>query len=469
VIDECHVVLNEQRNFRRQMQQLRDLVNVKTQMVLLTTTLPPSKEKELWRRMSFKETKVMLFRARTVRKNVKYQVVKVKGDDQEEEEEFIVQMVQRVMRGYAGGKSVVYCNSVRKVKKLAEALNCEGYYHHAEQKDEKLKRFRDGEKRMIVATSALGLGIDIPDIRAIIHADEPRSLLDYAQESERAGRDELSSQVIVIWKEDGREAMSAEGWRIEEMGWVTRFIKGDEDDMKASCRRVVLDEYLDGRKDRRRCEEGEEQCDVCNEMMGLNEEEIVEDAVQEKERRSSTQDESGLNLMERQEYNSQQHERLSIRVGRNEQKREEGEEAEELLRELEKMKGLCPVCTENGSWSNVHPIFYCQESDDAVAEYQTMKKLIRECKMMKDFEGCTWCFVPQAWCNRWEENEEEEGGWRLKVKETKCKYTDMVLSWFLVFVQNASFAEGLQDRMSERGLNIKDQKEVLRYLGRRKK
>jgi len=48
VIDECHVMLNEQHNFRRQMQQLRDLMNVKMQMILLTTTLSLSKEKELW-------------------------------------------------------------------------------------------------------------------------------------------------------------------------------------------------------------------------------------------------------------------------------------------------------------------------------------------------------------------------------------------------------------------------------------
>lgn len=57
----------------------------------------------------------------------------------------------------------------------------------------------------------------------------------------------------------------------------------------------------------------------------------------------------------------------------------------------------------------------------------------------------------------------------MKAGERKCKYTDMVLGWFLIFVQDERFAEGLRDRMSERGLNIKDQKEVLRYLGRRKK
>jgi len=159
---------------------------------------------------------------------------------------------------------------------------------------------------------------------------------------------------------------------------MTRFIKSDENDTKASCRRVVLNEYLDGRKNRRGCEEGEEKCDVCNEMMGLNEKKIVKDAIQEKKRRSSMQNEKGLNLMKRQEYDSQQHERLSIRVERNERKRKKSKKAKELLRELEQMKELCPMCTENESDSNVHSIYYCRESTKAVAKYQSMKKLIRE-------------------------------------------------------------------------------------------
>jgi len=47
MINEYHMMLNEQHNFRQQMQQLKDLMNVKMQMILLTTTLSLSKEKEL--------------------------------------------------------------------------------------------------------------------------------------------------------------------------------------------------------------------------------------------------------------------------------------------------------------------------------------------------------------------------------------------------------------------------------------
>jgi len=90
--------------------------------------------------------------------------MKVKSDDQEKKEEFIIQMIQKVMRDYVEEKIVMYCNSMRKMKKLMKALDCESYYHHAKQKDEKLKRFQDDEKRVIVTTSALRLKIDILDI-----------------------------------------------------------------------------------------------------------------------------------------------------------------------------------------------------------------------------------------------------------------------------------------------------------------
>ena len=43
-----------------------------------------------------------------------------------------------------------------------------------------LERFIDGRSPVIAATSALGMGVDIPDIRLIVHLGTPRTLLDYA-------------------------------------------------------------------------------------------------------------------------------------------------------------------------------------------------------------------------------------------------------------------------------------------------
>jgi superfamily II DNA helicase RecQ len=51
--------------------------------------------------------------------------------------------------------------------------------------------FRHGRLQTLVATAAFGAGIDIPTVDLVIHAGSPRSLVDFAQESGRAGREGL--------------------------------------------------------------------------------------------------------------------------------------------------------------------------------------------------------------------------------------------------------------------------------------
>ena len=267
IIDECHIILNDGLDFRKYMQQLGQLMIAETQMVLLTATLPPTKEAELRRRMGWGEGKVDVFRAPTVRKNVRYRVMDAGRYSKPREKEMITELVESTLRESDKGKVVIYCNTVPKVKALASAglFCCEAFHSKVKsgRKKEILEDFRSGLVRTVVATSALGMGVDIPDIRMIIHADEPRSLLDYAQESGRAGRDGLVSEAVIInWQGGGAEregedeAGGSRGEGEEEL--VRRII-----DDGRECRRVVMSEYLDGRFGRQGCEDGEEKCDVC--------------------------------------------------------------------------------------------------------------------------------------------------------------------------------------------------------------
>ena len=120
--------------------------------------------------------------------------------------------------GVGGGKVVIYGNSVKRVQEMAEELNCDAYYHDALNKREILKRFQEGRKQVIVATSTLGMGVDISDIRCIIHMDTPWTLLDYAQESGRAGRDGKKSEAIILWSKRAKESDIGKGeiWNEEE-------------------------------------------------------------------------------------------------------------------------------------------------------------------------------------------------------------------------------------------------------------
>ena len=251
VIDECHVVLNDQLDFRRKLQRMGELNRAAVQMIMLTATLPPRMEGRLWERMGWRAEMVRMFRAGTVRKNVKYRTIRIATQDQNIEG--YAQIIQQAFDPYADGKMVVYCNSVRKSQDLAQQMRCEAYYHDAREKTRKLIGFKN-EDRLIVATSAFGMGIDIENIRVVVHVDRPRTLLDYAQESGRAGRDGLSSEAIII---DSDQQVEKEMGGSQDEKLVQRFMIGEE------CRRRVLDEYLDGRMDRMGCEEGEEPCERC--------------------------------------------------------------------------------------------------------------------------------------------------------------------------------------------------------------
>ncbi|KAF2184503.1 hypothetical protein K469DRAFT_780779 [Zopfia rhizophila CBS 207.26] len=108
----------------------------------------------------------------TARVNVAYQVVRVGTTRrQEEREEVVLKLIREKIRRYKTRKIVIYYNTVSKVKRFAEALGYGAYYHDAVGKDSMLKEFIERDKRVIVATSSLGMGVDIPDIRCIIHVD----------------------------------------------------------------------------------------------------------------------------------------------------------------------------------------------------------------------------------------------------------------------------------------------------------
>ncbi|GFF32146.1 putative helicase, partial [Aspergillus udagawae] len=132
---------------------------------------------------------------------------------------------------------IIYANIIGQVTAMARVFGCKVYYSEQLDKAGVLAQFM-GASPVIAATSALGMGVDIPNIRSIIHIGTPRTLLDYAQESGRAGWDGQRSEVIII-QLAGWDAPAPwmEGVALEDQEQVAEYMGVVEG---VGCRRVVL-------------------------------------------------------------------------------------------------------------------------------------------------------------------------------------------------------------------------------------
>jgi ATP-dependent DNA helicase RecQ len=108
---------------------------------------------------------------------------------------------------------IVYCSTTKDVDAVYGALKEMGIpvhrYHGgmngSERKAEQEAMMRPGQRRVMVATSAFGLGIDKRDFRYVVHFQTPASIEQYVQEAGRAGRDGQRAHCILLHNEMDRD------------------------------------------------------------------------------------------------------------------------------------------------------------------------------------------------------------------------------------------------------------------------
>ena len=153
----------------------------------LTATLPPRDEDEFYQLTHIPRDHKPI-RDHTTRPNIRYQVQRVEVGEEEDvlgrgrEKGYdpkvvaqVIQVIEAKCAQYAApAKMVVYCSNKIAGEKLAKAIGCEMYHRDVDTEDGKTRRLKawmnsNGPSsgmgdRVIAATNALGLGIDVPNI-----------------------------------------------------------------------------------------------------------------------------------------------------------------------------------------------------------------------------------------------------------------------------------------------------------------
>lgn len=144
-----------------------------------------------------------LFTSSASRTNLQYSVIHTESDEDK-------YMKLRSLISTDDRPTIVYVSRTKRTRELAEKLRRDGFkalpFNGRMEADEKIanqEAFMNDRVRIIVATSAFGMGVDKSDVGLVIHYDISDSLENYVQEAGRAGRDpNLEARCYVLYGDE---------------------------------------------------------------------------------------------------------------------------------------------------------------------------------------------------------------------------------------------------------------------------
>lgn len=196
-IDEAHCISEWGHHFRPEYRQLAELRThfPEVPFMALTATATERVRRDIVTQLALRDPAV--FVASFYRSNLRYRVTPKKK---------VRQQVCNFVKERPDVSGIVYCLARKTTEEYAAALQELGIkalpYHAGlsdEQRAANQEAFIRDDVSVVCATVAFGMGINKPNVRYVLHADLPKNIESFYQETGRAGRDGLPSECTLLY------------------------------------------------------------------------------------------------------------------------------------------------------------------------------------------------------------------------------------------------------------------------------